>query len=173
MGHYDEYEEQDRRQSCDGITLKHTNGKEEGARFCFLYELAHNDQVLDYGLGNLIDDLMSNYEAIKKDSKEKRIDLLYSKVQNVIKILVASNKRQVISDLIKLRHQAVDSGKYSVNSYKIKIDLSLLLDALARHYIKYSFGDERDEESGYLHKSHMLANLLIIRYQLRTYEIDN
>ena len=93
---------------------------------------------------------------------------------NIIKrLLLVEHKNDVLKDLIRLRNQAISSGKYTLDGYKEKIDLHLLFDALARHFLKYSFGDIIDTESGYLHKSHMLANVLIIRYQIRTYGVDN
>ena len=66
MGHYDEYEPnymgkwgqyaaQYSRQQRDDVILKHSEGKEEGARFCFLGALSDNVGSNEYNIGLSID----------------------------------------------------------------------------------------------------------------------
>lgn len=172
--HYDEFyqdnedklfssEEDDRRQREDNV-LKQKEGKPEGARYCWIQEIKNDD--LGLALNILIEDVSN-----KLNFNMMRMRHLIS----VIKIEIFNNKDKnlIINDLIKLRYDAIKSGKYKVDGYKQEIDINLLLDALSRHYIKLSFGDEFDNESGCLHLSHMLANVLIIQYQLRTYGVGD
>lgn len=180
MGHYDKYgpnslgkwgecAAQDTRQQRDSVILKHSAGKEEGARFCFLEALSDHKNSNEYYIAAAI---TSCVELLaQKEYNVKAQILLYLDI--IKRLLVADHKNDVLKDLIRLRNQAISSGKYSLNGYKEKINLNLLFDALARHFIKYSFGDITDAESGYLHKSHMLANVLIIRHQIRIYGVDN
>ena len=166
MSNYEDIE--DTRQlnelSNEELVLKQKEGKPEGARYCFLSNLNDNDWA--NGLGELIEELNKNIEN-NKDIKV--IQATLQALQDTILYDNVAETKDVINDFIKLRSLALQSGKYRENSYKQQISIILLLDALARHYIKYSFGDNFDDESECLHLSHMLANVIIIRYQINTY----
>jgi len=144
--------------------LKNKKGKPKDARYCFLDCF---EERLD--LGSLIEQLV-----FKIDSKQPQQNIEHH--LSVMEYQLSENsidKEILINDLILLRSQALESGKYRVDGYKQPIDLAFLLDALARHYIKYALGDHIDEESGYHHLSHVLANILLIRYQVRSYYNKN
>jgi hypothetical protein len=79
----------------------------------------------------------------------------------------AKDKLKLVNNLISLREQAISSGKYDKYSYRKKIDIEKLFDAAARHYIKYIFNIEKDEESGFTHLAHITANLIMIHVQLK------
>lgn len=135
--------------------IKHSEGKPAGARYCFLEAL--NDDLIGYKIAEIVNIL---------ETKGKIQNYIYQLKEDVLN---KGNKLDIVNDLIKLRTQALDSGKYTKEGYKQKIDVSLLLDALARHYIKLLYVGQYDDESGCLHLSHILANLIIIDYQVRTY----
>lgn len=140
------------------ISQKHFKDKPFNARYCFLEAIRKNE--LD-AIGYKISEIVNIFDR-KGNILEYITRLQYD-------ILACDTKLNIISDLITLRQQALDTKKYTIEGYKEKIDVSLLLDALARHYIKWVYVSDKDEESGCLHLSHMLANLIIINYQVRTY----
>ena len=168
MGHYDEfYLERDpfwasvqvdtRRQQ--DMQYKDTKGKPNGARYCYLSDIEQSNQI-----GCRLDALVNLIEA--KHDVTKHIEGL----QRVV--LAQGDKKRIINDLISLRSSAISSGKYTREGWKEKLDFSLLLDALARHYIKLVYISEIDDESGCLHLAHILANLIMLRYQIRTYKYE-
>jgi len=166
MSNYEDIE--DTRQlnelSNEELVLKQKEGKPEGARYCFLPSLNSDD--LDNDIGKLIEELNKNIEN-NKDLKV--IQSILQTLQDTILRSSVIETKDIINDFIKLRSLALKSGKYREDSYKQQISIILLIDALSRHFIKYSFGDSFDDESGFLHLSHMLANTVIIRYQINTY----
>lgn len=136
-------------------TIKHSDGKPEGARYCFIEELTGDR------LGKLIARLVHEVDN-KLDAYNLKLRLNDIRSE----LMKDKNNREIVHDLITLRSKAITSKKYTVDGYKEKIDINLLLDALARHYIKYSLVDIRDEESECLHLSHIWANIILIGYQL-------
>lgn len=151
--------------SNEELVLKQKEGKPSGARYCFLSALDLSTDV-----GKYIETLTTYIDTYKP------IYIVLDALEEIQQEILNTNsatKNLIITDFINLRSQALKNGKYRENSYKQKIDVNLLIDALSRHYIKHSFGDMKDEESGFLHLSHMLANVIIIKYQIRTYYKEN
>lgn len=143
-------------------TLKDTINKPEGARFCYLSSLEYITPTPTQlkGLGEALHNIVIANES--NSINECKLHLSAT----VSHILDNENKQEIIDNLIKLRAWALSTGKYEINSYKNPIDIKLLLDATARHYIKLILLCEVDEESGCLHISHILANLIMIAEQL-------
>ena len=157
---------------------KETAGKPEGARYFFLESLAclHNVDNLTSELGTEIKQLVDVLEERIETSQPINNKRLV--IKDMIDFIIDEYNTQygqsrLLDDLIKLRYDTISTGKYTINSYKELIDISLLLDAMARHYIKMVLISSVDEESGCLHLSHIIANLLIIDIQLQLHGDNN
>lgn len=148
---------------------KDTANKPKDARYCFLNVLADRDDLLLRGVGTLLDSLVHRIE--ENDNKESVLKVL-SLLKHHILDVARNEKLNIIEELIALRADVLRIGKYKKDDYKEKIDISLLLDAAARHYIKYVLGTVIDEESGHSHLAHLLANVVLIRYQVENYYIN-
>lgn len=136
--------------------LKETAGKAEGARFCFLPDIAKLMSE-DYNtLGELLSLIVSGVETNNKTQA------MYYCTQ----VLEELADEHTMNDLIGVRAQALSSGKYTFESYREKIDVNLLLDAAARHFLKILFVSNTDEESGFPHTAHLAANVIMIHTQL-------
>lgn len=140
-------------------TIKETKGKPAGARWCYIDKISNNY------LGVLINELVYLIES----KNDLHIILINIKELEQELFRQIEDKELLINELIKIREQAVSSGKYSKEGYKSIINPELLLDAIARHYIKLVYIGPLDKESGCLHLAHILANLIMIQYQLENY----
>ncbi len=140
---------------------KHTLGKPEGARFCYIGHLAavseFNGRAEDY-LSNSLDDLI-NY-GTEQD--------LHSIVSHIINHAgeAMGGQEELWAGVIAVRNHALQSGKYTPESYKEPIDTNLLLDAMARHLIAYLFIGKLDKESGQNHVAHIVANVVMYAAQM-------
>lgn len=125
---------------------KHTEGKTAGARYFFLRELADKEHEMAAGY---------IHELIHSDFIEDKIDYC----RFIIRELAGH-----MDDAIRIREQAIKSGKYSIDSYEyLRLeDENDMLDAVARHFIKSQISHEPDAESGYSHQGHIINNLLIL-----------
>lgn len=64
--------------------------------------------------------------------------------------------------------------KYARANYLLGIDWSLCVDALHRHLLAWESGEDRDEESGYLHTAHVAWHALALAaFQLRDIGTDD
>lgn len=137
---------------------KNKEGKPEGARYNFIDLLP----------------LIVSHTEIEKLFSSALNDFIYAKTKNhsdVIFLVDLLHRMNIYSfelweNLTNLRNQAIISGKYSPLSYKEKIEIDDLLDAVARHWIKHLFINPIDVESKCSHLAHILANLIIIAGQL-------
>lgn len=125
---------------------KHKEGKTAGARYFFLRELADKEHEMAAGY---------IHELIHSDSIEDKIDYCRFSIRELAGHM---------DDAIKIREQAIKSGKYSIDSYEyLRLeDENDMLDAVARHFIKSQISHEPDSESGYSHQGHIINNLLIL-----------
>ena len=152
--------------------LKDVEGKAHGARYCFLNDIAncvlggvnvnptYRDE-LSY-IGETLSTIVRAYDkGWIKDAQH------YCSV--LIQDLLERDKN-LHHELVKVRMHALDSGKYTSEGYREEIDVALLLDAAARHYIKILFDGDIDEESGCTHLAHMAANAIMIHTQLSLYK---
>ena len=147
---------------CIEKPRKHTKGKAEGARYCYLASLAsaseYAETAADY-LARKLDELLGYYPEVSE-----QINMML--VVEYATIAIGSGK-ELWDGVIAVRRKALESGKYTQESWKEEIDPDLLLDAAARHMITYLYVDEIDEESGENHLCHVVANVLMFAYQLR------
>jgi dATP/dGTP diphosphohydrolase len=139
---------------------KHIKGKAEGARFCYLAAIAaaseYAETAVDY-LARRLDNLLDRYPEVSE-----QINLMM--IVEYASIVMGS--KDLWKGVIAVRRKALESGKYTQESWKEPIDPDLLLDAAARHMISYLYVDEIDEESGENHLCHIVANVLMLAYQL-------
>lgn len=178
MGHYDEFEEDQKwllhsnnreeelRQALEAWEnlpndelKKQTKGKPEGARNCFLTYLQQLPKEIDE----------KNFEHLQKLAELIELsDIDIRALREMYHCIEHSygDNLKLWSEVIGVRNQALKSGKYKPQSYKDPIDITLLQDAMARHYIKYLMVSKLDEESGYSHLAHIVANILICIAQL-------
>jgi len=140
--------------------LKESDGKAEDARFCFLADIADAVDEKHSALGEALSSLVRGVE--NKDIDEAKF-FCYEVIHEL------SADESIMNDLIGVRAQALSSGKYTFESYREKIDINLLLDAAARHFLKILFIDSTDEESGFPHTAHIVANIIMIHTQLNKY----
>src|SRR3990167_8572215 len=62
---------------------------------------------------------------------------------------------------------AYGASKYNSHNWRKGMKWSRIQDALLRHYERFSMGEERDTESGYLHTAHLACDaLFLLAYQL-------
>lgn len=137
--------------------LKETAGKPEGARYCFLTDIG---STIDHPYSHI----GKHLAAIVREQDNNNPQASMYIIENLLPTLIDSSN---LSELIGVRADALASGKYVTESYREKIDVNLLLDAAARHYLKLLFVENIDAESGYPHIAHITANLIIIHTQLR------
>lgn len=140
--------------------LKETDGKPEGARYCYL-----RDIVLAANKSYLLP-LASEIEAVVNSVTENNYMAAMSANRAALKLISGMDK-DFLKNLVGVRAHAINSGKYELYGYRQKIPLWTLLDALARHMLKILFISDIDEESGFHHFGHMSANLVMIDAQLR------
>lgn len=141
----------------DEKPLKETAGKAQGARYCFLADIG---ALMSYGqirdLGTLLSLIVRRLENGDVEAAK----------HHCYEVMASLSDEHTMNDLIGVRAQALASGKYSFESYREKIDVNLLLDAAARHYLKILFVGNIDDESGYSHIAHIAANVIMINTQL-------
>ena len=141
---------------------KHSKGKAEGARFCYLSSIAaaseYSDTAADY-VGRRLDDLLSHQYEVSQQ-------ITYMMIVEYAALAIGSH-RELFDGVIAVRSKALESGKYTQESWKEPIDIDLLLDAAARHLISYLYVGQIDKESGENHMCHIVANVLMIAQQLR------
>lgn len=156
----DVHEQQQQDPTLDGYyQLKDVTGKPEGARYCFLPYV----QMLAEKRCSNMDKLGA---MIENDDTFKSVEKL-REMYECIRETDDNETWSLWGDVIAVRYQAIRSGKYLPSSYKKPIDLTLLQDAIARHYMKYILDQEVDEESGCSHLAHIIANILICIAQLK------
>jgi len=136
--------------------LKESDGKAEDARYCFLADIADVVNPQYSGLGDSLSILV---RAVEHNDKSEALKY----TSDVIRELRSDT---LMNDLIGVRAQALNSGKYTFESYREPIDVNLLLDAAARHFLKILFVGDLDEESGFPHTAHIAANIIMIHTQL-------
>lgn len=149
-----------------GGLLKETAGKAKDARYCYLEDIAR--VAFDHGnmCGTLYDHFvkLGEYLAIitiaLDDNNIENAQYYCSEALNEIMEFIN------ISQVIGVRADALNSGKYTVEGYREPIDTKLLMDAAARHFLKILFEDEIDNESGFRHEAHIAANMIMIHTQL-------
>ena len=141
---------------------KHSNGKAEGARFCYLSAIAaaseYADTAADF-VGRQLDNLLTHEYEVSQQ-------ITFMMIVEYAATAVGTHK-ELFDGVIAVRAKALESGKYTQESWKEPIDVDLLLDAAARHLISYLYVDEIDDESGENHMAHIVANVLMIAQQLR------
>ena len=141
---------------------KHSRGKAEGARFCYLSSIAaaseYAETAADY-VGRRLDDLLSHQYEVSQQ-------ITYMMIIEYAALAMGSHK-DLFDGVIAVRNKALSSGKYTQESWKEPIDVDLLLDAAARHLISYLYVGELDDESGENHMCHIVANVIMIAQQLR------
>ena len=64
------------------------------------------------------------------------------------------------------------AAKYTDDGWKY-LDTQAYIDALSRHYIAFMSGEMHDQESGYRHLSHIIANCLILLWHLTKEKFDD
>ena len=141
--------------------LKETKGKFEGARYCYLGRHAEIRNDADEELINLesaLDDLVRFVD-------HKETVFARQTIKDAL-ILICELDSKFLENLTAVRMYALESGKYTVESYKERISVNLLLDAAARHFLKYIYISKLDEESGVTHLAHIAANLIMIDTQI-------
>jgi hypothetical protein len=159
--------------SIDSVSkpLKDIEGKAAGARYCYLADIAncvlgsksgskgYRDTMNN--VGETLSLIVDTYDRGEIEGAMHYCSLL---IENLLDVDVGLHH-----ELVKVRANALDSGKYSPNGYKEKIDINLLLDAAARHFIKILLEADIDEESGCTHEAHIAANVIMIHTQLSKY----
>lgn len=145
----------------EGKPLKESEGKAQDARYCFLADIG---DVMSSGKTRDIGKLLS---LIVRGVEESNITKVKHHCSEVMAVL---SDEHSMNDLIGVRAQALASGKYSFESYREEIDVNLLLDAAARHFLKILFVSNTDEESGYPHTAHIAANVIMIHTQLKLHK---
>jgi hypothetical protein len=148
--------------------LKDTKGKAAGARYCYL------DDIANVVLGSVKDskgyrDTMSAVgetlsTIVRAYDKGWMLDVKHYcavMIQDLLELDVSLHH-----ELIKVRAQALDSGKYTPEGYRDELDVTLLMDAAARHFIKKLMVGDIDEESGCTHEAHIAANIIMINTQI-------
>ncbi len=132
---------------------KHTAGKAQGARFCYikaLYKYTTNKDEIQLIL--CLDLLVKGKDVYNKS--------ILTHCANSF-----GDHKEFWNGVVAVRRKALESGKYTADGYEKPIDVNLLLDAIARHLISYIFIDKIDEESGENHLCHIAANLIMHEYQ--------
>lgn len=148
--------------------FKDTKGKAEGARYCYLADIANcvlgginNSKGYRDSMNNVGETLSV---IVRAYDKKWLLDVKhYCSV--LIKDLLELDSG-LHHELIKVRANALNSGKYKTEGYREEIDVRLLLDAAARHFIKKLMVGDIDEESGCTHEAHIAANAIMIHTQL-------
>ena len=140
--------------------LKETEGKAHGARYCFLGDIA---DVMDDNFSKLGEALSLIVSGVENNNLVQAKFYCYE-------VMHLLSDEHSMNDLIGVRAQALSSGKYTFESYREEIDVNLLLDAAARHFLKILFVSNIDEESGYPHTAHLLANVIMIHTQLNLHK---
>lgn len=143
----------------DSKPLKETKGKAAGARYCFLTDIGKTTVSQYPQLGEHL------AAIVRAQDQNNHLEAM----NNVANLLPTLMSNSTLNEVIAVRAQALESGKYLVEGYREKIAINLLLDAAARHYLKMLFVSDVDEESGHTHIAHIIANLIIIHTQLRLY----
>lgn len=138
---------------------KQTIGKAEGARYCYLRDIAFAFDV-DIKYCTIADNLADMVDNYDKQLYETMLCDIVATLEYI------KESFDVYEDLVSLRYNAIKSGKYKINSYREPLDINLLLDASARHLLKIVLKSDIDEESGKSHVSHITANLIMIYAQL-------
>lgn len=147
-------------------SLKDTKGKAHGARYCYLADIAkvaidHGDiTTAAYNEILLLGQHLSIIVASVDDNNINNAQYYCSEVLNDL------IDERTLPQLVGVRAHALSSGKYSVDGYREPIDVNLLLDAAARHFLKMLFVNGIDEESGFLHEAHIAANVIMLHTQL-------
>lgn len=142
-------------------------GKPEGARYAFLdgLSLLYSSSTIQ-AIGYAITSMAFLNEKNDYESMWPQLQLILNVISQ------CGDNESIYIDYVKLRMDAVNRGKYLTDGYRIKLNLSEYLDAMARHLLKFLLIDERDEESGCLHLAHILANVAIMSYQLNEHYIE-
>ncbi len=110
-------------------------------------------------MGRRLDDLLSHQYEVSQQ-------ITYMMIVEYAALAIGSH-RELFDGVIAVRSKALESGKYTQESWKEPIDIDLLLDAAARHLISYLYVGQIDKESGENHMCHIVANVLMIAQQLR------
>ncbi len=143
---------------------KHVEGKPEGARFCYLASIVSCSQFANSELEYIAERLDS---LVITPTEADWVSVINSCA------VAMGGQDELWAGVIAVRRKALESGKYSPESYKEPIDKDLLLDAAARHLIYYLFDDIIDKESGENHLAHIVANIIMYSYQVAHYEGNN
>lgn len=141
--------------------LKETKGKFGGARYCYLGRHAEIRNDADEELINL----ESALEDLVRLVDNKETVFARQTIQDAL-LNISGLDSKFLENLTAVRMHALESGKYTVESYKERISINLLLDAAARHFLKYIYISKLDEESGITHLAHIAANLIMIDTQI-------
>ncbi len=148
----------------DSVSAKKgTNGKAEGARYCFLSSIAsasHYAGCAEDQIGKYLDQLI-DFDFRGECSTQH----IFNMIEAYCAIAMDSHKK-LWDGVIAVRMHGLESGKYTIENHKLPMDKDLLLDAAARHLISYLYMDQIDEESGQNHMCHIMANILMFAAQL-------
>lgn len=69
---------------------------------------------------------------------------------------------------------AFGAGKYGKYNFRKGIEYTRLLDAVMRHTLAFSDGEDKDPESGESHLAHARANLAMLLYMIKSHpELDD
>jgi hypothetical protein len=137
--------------------FKHSEGKAAGARFYYLEELGN---ITGNG------DLKNLGKCLFMYAAKPDIDLLGAAYRACV---VYINDHNLTMEAVKARMDALKNEKYTLQSYKNRLNLELLQDAAARHFIKLCHGENCDDESGAHHIGHIMCNILMMYYQQQHY----
>ena len=149
----------------DEKPLKDTEGKAADARLCFIQDIA--EVALDHGVEPELD-LITLGEYLYIINESVAVGNISNAEYYCSEALhLAMDDDNALFNLISVRAQALGSGKYEVDSYREKLDINLLLDAAARHFLKMLFEGDIDEESRLPHSAHIAANMVMIHTQLK------
>jgi hypothetical protein len=154
-----------RLEEMESTPLKETKGKAHDARYCYLYDIAkvvfdHENSDISQKYIDIGEMLAIIVESVE-DNNVANAEYYCSEILNNL-----INER-TLHELVGVRAHALSSGKYTLDGYRGEIDVKLLLDAAARHFLKILFVDKTDEESGFSHDAHIAANVIMVHTQLR------
>lgn len=117
--------------------------------------------VLAHNMESLMADLVVNNQEYKILS----IQLFTRAIVSELKRELGQSEADVYKTIGFIGKLGAD--KYGIYNYQKGMKWSRLLNALGRHLIHYMVNDIIDEESGYDHRYHMLANLLMLAYYVK------
>lgn len=148
--------------------LKDTEGKASGARYCYLADIAncvlgniHDSKGYRDTISAVGETLSTMVRAYDKGWLEDVKHYCSVLIKDLLEIDAG-----LYHELVKVRMNALDSGKYTPDGYRDELDVTLLMDAAARHFIKKLLVGDIDEESGCTHEAHIAANAIMIHTQL-------